>query len=130
MKVERVFRKVPPDELVLRILKAIGVVSFQDAHWWSYNMLIVPTVVDKLEKLIKELHPYYMPHKCEIVNRNQTPRRILTILRHIVRAKGMDLEGHEVHSSNLTYNQRMLYRLVNPIPNETKTDAIFTVEFP
>ena len=129
MKVERVFRRIPPDELILRVLKALGIVSFQDTHWWPYNTLLVPSVCQTLDSLLVELEQYYMPHKIEIVKRKMNPRRYLTIIRHLVRAKGLDLEGHEVHSSNLSFTARMMYRMVNPSPIAGKADAIFTVSF-
>ena len=129
MKVERVFRELPPDSLILRILNAVGVVSFQDIHWWPYSNLFVDTVTKTLDSCIQELKPYYMPHKLEIVTRKMTPRRYLTIIRHCVRAKDMNLEGHEVHSSKLKYPQRMLYRVTNSLPSIEDKNPIFTVAF-
>lgn len=129
MKVERIFRKIPPDELILRVLKAIGIISFQDSHWWPYSTLLVPTICKTLDSILPELKDYYMPHKLEIVTRKMSPRRYLTILRHLVRAKGLDIEGHEVHSSNLSFSARMMYRMKNPSPIAGKPDAIFTVAF-
>jgi hypothetical protein len=129
MKVERVFRDLPPDQLILRILNAVGVVSFQDIHWWPYTNLYVPTVTQTLDSCIEELKQYYMPHKLNILTRKMTPRRYLTIIRHCVRAKNMNLEGHEVHSSKLTYAQRMLYRVTNALPQLEDKNPIFTVTF-
>jgi len=133
MKVERVFKEVPPDALVLRILNALGVLSFQGMNWWAYTNLYVESVTKILDSCIEELKQYYMPHKLEILNRKMTPRRYLTIIRHCVRAKGMNLEGHEVHSSRLKYSQRMLYRVTNSLPQvEEKLEEknpIFTVSF-
>ena len=123
------FRQIPPDELILRVLKTLGIVSFQDAHWWPYNTLMVPSVCKTLDSLLVELEPYYMPHKTEIVKRKMNPRRYLTVIRHLVRAKGLDIEGHEVHSSNLPFTARMMYRMKNPSPIVGKPDAIFTVSF-
>lgn len=133
MKVERVFREVPPDSLILRVLNAVGVKSFQGMNWWAYTNLYVESVTKTLDSCIEELKPYYMPHKLEILTRKMTPRRYLTIIRHCVRAKGLNLEGHEVHSSKLKYPQRMLYRVTNPFPKvEEKIEEnnpIFTVCF-
>tara|TARA_R110000822_G_scaffold16825_1_gene56874 strand:- start:145 stop:561 length:417 start_codon:yes stop_codon:yes gene_type:complete len=137
MKVERIFKQIPPDDLILKILKAVGIVSFQDAHWWAYSVLSVPTVCQTLDSLIVELEQYYTSHKLHIVKRNMNPRRYVTILRHLIRAKKLDLVGHEVHSSNLPFTTRMMYRMVNPtssVPVTSgvvieKDDAIFTVAF-
>jgi hypothetical protein len=129
MKVERVFKTVPSDDLILRFLQILGIVSFQDTHWWPYSLFSTPSICQSLEVLLPELEPFYMNHKKEIIQREMTPRRYLTILRHLLRARGLDIEGHEVHSSKMSYMNRMNYRLINPNPVVVENDAIFTVTF-
>ena len=124
MKLERIFRREPPDELVLRYLAVLGIKGYDDAHWWPRSL--VQSKADELDELLLELEPYYMKHKRFHVTRRMTISSYLTVLRHLVHSKHLELEIK--YTSSVKFQSDTFHRLVNPNPRFL-TEEDFTVSF-
>lgn len=110
MNTTRIFRKEVPEELVLRFFNSIGLKSLGDCSWFS-KYTFVPSVCDKLDRLMNELEPYYYPHKAFLCKREMTVPRYVQVLRQLAKTKGLKLESKEQKDKNNLGKKITLYRL-------------------
>lgn len=102
MSIYRIFKKIPPDDLILKFFSIVGVKSFDNSMWFSKG--IFNTVKKKeFDDLLAELEPYYMDHKAFVIQREMNANRYIQILRHLAKAKGIYLEGKAYGKQKGTY---------------------------
>lgn len=87
----KLFRKIPPEELVRRILVEMGFLGFHDLRWFSKDEIRTST----LESWLPELEAYYYPCKAKRFIHNWTEHSILTVLRHILHSHAYTLQKEE-----------------------------------
>jgi len=110
-----IFRNKPPLELVEQILETFGLKTTCDKAWFTKPQIHL----DKLEILLVELEPYYMP--CMAVLTPLTQSRALTILRQILREYGISIKSVEKSTGG---KKQIWYSI-----HSTQTNAnIFTVD--
>jgi hypothetical protein len=86
------FRKVPPLEVLEQILRSWSFTGLDDKRWFSKDDL----PLDSLEEWLPIVAPYYMPCKAErYLEGEMTKSRIITILRHLLRAHSIPLNSQE-----------------------------------
>jgi hypothetical protein len=86
------FRSQPPLALVERYLLACGVKGLGDGVWFTKQHM----QLDILSELFIELEPYYVPCKAvEYLHGTLTSSRAITVLRHILRVHGAQLQSIE-----------------------------------
>jgi len=86
----KIFRQVPPLELVERILESFGLRTINDKTWFAKPQINLPA----FEEFLPELEPYYMP--CVSATRQPTTQsRAITILRQILREHGSSIKTVE-----------------------------------
>ena len=124
MKVDRIFKKTPPDDLLLRFLQILGVKGFDDAHWWPRTL--VQSVADDLDLLLPEIEPYYMKHKRFHITRKMNTTSYIAVLRHLLHARNLELENK--YTSSVKFQSDTFHRVVNPNPR-FHTEEDFTVTF-
>lgn len=89
---KKLFRKEPPKELVEQILRSTGLLGLHDLRWFTKEEL----VIDTLEEWLPLLHPFYLPCKAKrFLDETMDANRLITILRHCIRAHGYDLSVQE-----------------------------------
>jgi|LauGreDrversion4_2_1035121.scaffolds.fasta_scaffold698809_2 hypothetical protein len=91
---KKLFRAAPPRDLVERILRSCGLsAGFHDLRWFSKDELAVGGAEDWLP----ELEAYYLPCKASrfLHAGPMDGARMITILRHILRAHQHDLSVQE-----------------------------------
>ena len=88
----KLFRTLPPLPLVERVATAFGLTNLEDTTWFSKQSLMLP----KLEELLPELEPYYIPCKAkEFIHPPLTQARGLTILRQLFHIHELHLTAAE-----------------------------------
>lgn len=79
----KVFRAVPPVELVERFLQGFGLHTVNDGASFTKNHI----KLDILENVLPEIEPYYIPCKAlEFIHKPFTVSRSITILRQLLKA--------------------------------------------
>jgi hypothetical protein len=87
----KIFRKEPPNDVVMRLLKEMGFIGFNDLRWFSKEEIRVSTI----DEWLPELESYYLPCKAERFLHTWTDSSILTILRHLLHCHGYTLQKEE-----------------------------------
>ena len=107
------FRKVPPLEIVEQVLRSLKLGSITDKRWFSKEEISVET----LEEWMPLVEPFYLPCKAErYLQREMTQSRIITVVRHLLKANGVELKVQEkmVNGRKTTLYQ-VFYDYVDPI---------------
>ena len=86
-----ILRNQPPLELILKFLEGFGLKSLNDTSWFSKDNI----QLDKVELILPELEPYYMPCKAHYIHDELTINSAITILRHLIKARGTKLSARE-----------------------------------
>jgi len=87
----RLFRKIPPQELVNEILAHLKLQGLQERRWFTRDELSL----DTLDEWLPILEPYYIPCKAKRFLSNMTHARLTTIIRHILHPHDYDLRTQE-----------------------------------
>jgi hypothetical protein len=89
---KKLFRSLPPKELVESILRGSGLLGLHDLRWFSKDELKTA----EQEEWLPLLYPYYLPCKAKrFLHETLDNSRLITILRHILRPHGYDLSVQE-----------------------------------
>ena len=103
-----VFRKTPPDDIILKVLKAFGLTSLHDASWFSKSHVRL----DALEEALLDLEPYYIPCKAkDYLYTSLTQLRAITILRQVLKVYDIHLQTSERGRGNV---KSVWYHLNSP----------------
>jgi len=78
----KIFRKTPPEELILRYFDCFGVKGFFDESEFDASC-ITSEVIQKLDLLLIELEPYYTKHKKFMITRPMEARHYIQVLRNL-----------------------------------------------
>jgi hypothetical protein len=87
----KLFRELPEIEVVITLLKEIGLSGLTDTKIFCAEELKLDTV-DSWAPL---LEPYYLPCKAKRYFDSLDSRRIVTILRHVLPLHGYGLNSYE-----------------------------------
>jgi hypothetical protein len=108
-----IFRKTPPEDIVLRLLKSFGLTSFHDASWFCKEYVRL----DVFEGILLDLEPYYTPCKArDFIHKPLTQSRAFTILRQVLHVYNISLQMSEKSRGN---KKTLWYHLEN---NHLPTD--------
>jgi len=118
----QVFYQSPPDELILRFLKVLGISGFADTHWWPRSL--IRSAAPSLDLLLVEIEPYYTKHKKFHVLEEMNTSSYVVVLRHLIHCKGIELQSR--YKPNKKYGTTMMYRIV---PNCNDFVGDFNVSF-
>jgi hypothetical protein len=89
---KKLFRVLPPKDLVDSVLRSTGLLGLHDLRWFSKEEL----KLTGQEEWIPLLYPYYLPCKAKrFLHTMLDNARMITILRHILRPHGYDLHVQE-----------------------------------
>ena len=93
-----IFRQNPPLDIVLKVLLTFGLSSLYDASWFAKSHVRL----DKLEEVLIELEPYYIPCKAkEYLYTSLTQIKAVTILRQILKVYDIHLQTSERGRGNV-----------------------------
>lgn len=86
------FRSPPPRETVETVLRCLKLSGLSDKRWFSKEDLPLET----LEEWLPLVEPYYLPCKAQrYLYGEMTKARILTVLRHLLKASSVELKVQE-----------------------------------
>jgi len=89
---KKLFRQIPPKEMIEVILRSLGLLGFHDLRWFSKDEL----TISQQEEWLPGLYPYYLPCKAKrFLYAEIDNNHIITIMRHILRPHGYDLHVQE-----------------------------------
>lgn len=108
---KRLFRVIPPKELVIEILQHLRLLGLHDLRWFTREELNLET----LDEWLPLLEPYYIPCKARRFLEDMDATRIVTIVRHILQP-----HGYELHTQERMYktSKATLYQ-IQPIQSHT-----------
>jgi hypothetical protein len=102
MSIYRIFKELPPDDLILKFFSIVGIDSFTNASWFPKS-IFNDTTSKQFNDLMNDLEPYYQDHKLFIVHRDMNANRYIQILRHLAKSKGIYLESKAYGKQKGTY---------------------------
>jgi hypothetical protein len=88
---QRLFRQLPPRELVEEILVHLKLQGLTETRWFSKDELSTST----LDEWVPLLEPYYLPCKAKRFLTEIDTARLITILRHILTPLHYELRTQE-----------------------------------
>ena len=103
------FAYIPPVDLVTHVLKTLRI---DDMRWFSKDELSLET----LEDWLPLVEPYYLPCKASRYLDSITKNRIITVLRHLLKATDGELKYQErvINGKKITVYQ-VFQRILNPV---------------
>ena len=85
---KKLFRALPPKELVETILRSLGLLGLHDLRWFSKDELLIKGQ----DEWLTLLYPYYLPCKAKrFLHEALDAARTITIMKHVLRPQGYDL---------------------------------------
>lgn len=107
------FRKCPPLEVIDEMLRCLKLEGITEKRWFSKEELSL----EMLDTWLPLLEPFYLPCKAErYLHGTITKARIITILRHVLKANGTDLRVQErMVNGHKTTLYQVFYDYVDPI---------------
>ena len=103
------FTQTPPVDLVTHVLKTLRI---DDMRWFSKEELSLET----LDEWLPLVEPYYLPCKAERYLEPMTKNRIITVLRHILKATDGELKYQErVLQGKKVMVYQVYQRVLNPV---------------
>lgn len=87
----KLFRELPPQEIVLTMLTELGFTGFNDTKLFCAEEVKQDTIMSWAPLL----EPFYLPCKAKRYFDTLDPRRIITILRHVLPNHGFRLQSYE-----------------------------------
>ena len=95
MKKNQLFRKIPSEEIVVKIVEAFGFRSLKDRRSFSRSDLSKLDTVNKIKEMKILLEQYYLPCKARTYLNDLTEKNIVTILRQCIKTKGYTINSRE-----------------------------------
>lgn len=95
MKKNQLFRKVPSDEVLTKIVEAFGFRSLNDRRSFSRSDLLKLDTVAKVQEMKAVLEQYYLPCKARTYLNELTEKNVVTILRQCLKTKGYTICSRE-----------------------------------
>ena len=136
-KKNQLFRKIPPLELVERIVKAFGLKSLDDETKFSRNDLDKINTVSKITEMKSELEKYYIPCKSRTYLNDLNKKNVITILRQCVKLYDYLVSSKEKYSKGekfIVYQLKSLQsvkdkKLNKPLTTIEKTKKNIIISF-
>jgi len=123
MTKNQLFRKVPPKNVVIKVLNVFGLEGFDDQRYFSRKDLDSIKCVQNMNLHIKPiLADFYLPCKSRTYLNDLTTKNVITILRQIVRLYNYNIISREKYIKG---DKFIIYQLT---PNEDKRYRQITIE--
>jgi hypothetical protein len=113
----KVFCRLPPAELLLRVLGCVGVTSLTDEK----ELILNHDTFNALDEIFTEVEPYYKPHKRFMIRRWMDRRHYMQVIRNLCKVHGLFL-----YSKEDSTKRKLTYRVLNKLNMDT---AFFHIIF-
>jgi hypothetical protein len=114
---DQLFKKLPTDKILDKLLKCFGLENIDDKKYFSRNDLKKINTIENINKLKNELEEFYLPCKSKIYLNNLTEKKIITILRHFIKYKLFKLISREKYMNK---TKIIIYQLIKNIDIDYK----------
>jgi hypothetical protein len=104
----RIFRRVPPEELALRVFECFGLKGLNDEKEFAKKDI----KTEMFSTLLPELEPFYTKHKKFMVTRPMENKHYIQVLRNLCQVYGLVF-----HTKTGEHGTK--YRVLNPKNPET-----------
>jgi len=128
MPKNQLFRKLPDEEIINKLLLAFGLTSLKDTNNFSRRDLETLGTVIAIEHMKQELEKYYLPCKSRTYLHDLNTKNIVTVLRQFVKTKGYSIQSQEKYSQGdkfiiygLTDYENKVYKSVVNKPTTSTT---------
>jgi hypothetical protein len=91
----QLFRKIPTDEIIKKVVEAFGFRSLHDRRCFSRTDLIKLKTVSKIKELKTELEMFYLPCKGRTYLNDLNEKNVVTILRQLIKTQGYTICSRE-----------------------------------
>ena len=81
----QLFSKIPPKELIIKLLNCFGFKDFEDSRCICKKYFKKLNILENIESILPELHKYYLPCKSKTYLNNLNNNSAMTILRQCIR---------------------------------------------
>ena len=95
MTINQLFRKIPPKNIINKILKYYGIHGFDDNKFFTKNCLSKYNLIKNLDEISTQFEEYYLPCKFKIYFKNLTLKKSITILRQVLKLYDYYVKSHE-----------------------------------
>jgi hypothetical protein len=106
---DQIFRKVPTDEIMDKLLSSFGLKDIDDQKTFSRNDLRTIKTVEKLNLLKPELEVFYIPCKARTYLSYIDEKTAITILRQFVKTRNRMIESREKYMKGYKF---LIYYIV------------------
>jgi hypothetical protein len=118
----KLFRELPPLDLVTTVLTGIGLSGITDTRLFSLEDIKLDAVITWAPLL----EPYYLPCKAKRYFDPLDNRRVITILRHLLPLHGFRLQTYE---RNFNGKKRTVYQIHPATPRTNSVNQEIQVLF-
>jgi hypothetical protein len=105
----QIFRTLPSDELVDKVIKAFGLRGLSDRSPFSRKDLALNGTVKKLTDMMGELEAVYLPCKSRTYLHGINEKNVTTIFRQLLKTKGHTIESQEKYMKGQKF---IMYHIV------------------
>ncbi len=104
----QLFKSIPPDSLIEKVILTFGLTSINDLYEFSKEDILENKTVEKLYALKSELEKYYLPCKARTYLNDITAKNSITILRQLLRIKSYGVKSKEKY---IRSEKSIIYRI-------------------
>jgi len=108
-KKSQVFRKIPSDDLVLRVVRSFGLKDLNDKTQFSRRDISIHNTINKVQALLPELEDIYLPCKSRSYLHGINEKNVTTILRQLLKTKKYTIHSQEKYIKGSKF---ILYQIV------------------
>ena len=120
MTKNQLFRKIPPKDFVIKVLKYYGIDGFDLSKTFTIKELESKNVLTKIKSINTDLQDYYLKCKWKYIH-NITEKRLITLLRQLIKLYGYKLSSKE---KCVKGNKFCIYQIVENTEDIVVTDEL------
>lgn len=129
----QLFKSIPPDSVIDKVIQTFGLESINDLYEFSKEDILENKTVEKIYALKGELEKYYLPCKARTYLNDITPKNSITILRQLLRIKNYGVKSKEKY---IRSEKSIIYKIycLNTLPNSdmlknNKNNQNYVIDF-
>ena len=116
MKKNQLFRKIPDETIIKKILLAFGYNSFNEKKTFSRKDLEKIKTVEKILELKSELEKFYLPCKSRSYLNGLNEKNVITVLRQCIKTCGYSVSSKEKYLKG----DKFIVYTICPLENKDK----------
>ena len=115
VNINQLFLKKPPQQLVGKLLKHLGITSFRDKKEITIETMTKHNTLEKMQREVETLREYYFPCKAKLFLDNLNLKKCITIARQLLKLYDYDIVSVERSVNN---KKTLFYHLISKSEKE------------